>query len=388
MLNPNRARVVTAVLLSLLGCVSVLVGQHRAESLPTSADLETRLEAIRVKHNLPALAAAGTSGEKLLVIGATGFRKKDSPERVTVHDLWHLGSCTKSMTATMLARLVERGTLRWDLTIGEVFKDLAASGKMKDAYKPVTIEMLLAHRGGIPSDLSENGLWGHLWEKKGTPTDQRQQLLEGVMIREPMSKPGTAFLYSNAGIAIAGHMAEKITGKAWEELMREEMFAPLGMKHVGFGAPGHAAKMDEPWGHHGAESKPVPPGPEADNPPAIGPAGTMHASLADWARYAAVHLLGAKGKTDYLKPETFARLQAKPKVGDYAFGWGHAERGWGGGDVLSHNGSNTSWFCVVWVAPKKDVAYLAATNCGSDAGAKAIDEAVQAVMAVLRAGGR
>jgi CubicO group peptidase (beta-lactamase class C family) len=352
----------------------------RPESLPVSQPLEARLEAIRAKHALPALAAAATTSERLLAIAATGVRKKGSPEPATVHDRWHLGSCTKSMTATMLARFVERGTLSWDTAMGKAFSDLVGSGEMRDEYVPVTMEQLLAHRGGIPSDLSANGLWGKLWEKKGTPTEQRRQLLEGVVQMPPASAPGTAYLYSNAGIAIAGHMAERATGKSWEDLMQAELFGPLGMRDVGFGAPGSAEKVDQPWGHHGPTLTPVPPGPNADNPPAIGPAGTAHASLADWAKYAAIHLRGSRGKTGYLKPETFAHLQEKPKAGDYSFGWGHGERPWAKGHVLSHSGSNNSWFCVVWLAPNRDVAYLACCNAGGAAAAAAADEAVQAVM--------
>lgn len=370
-----------ALLLAFVLCaVSGAQTASRPESLPHSTDLEAKLEEIRAKNGVPALAAAATTGDRLLAIGAVGLRKKGSPERVTVDDLWHLGSCTKSMTATMLARLVERGTLEWDTTIGEAFKgDLV----VPEVFAPVTIEQMLAHRSGIPSDLSHDGLWGKLWEKKGTPVDQRRQLVEGVFVQGPATRPGTDFLYSNAGFAFAGHIAERAMKKPWEDLMRDELFAPLGMRSAGFGAPGSKDAVTQPWGHRGVDD-PVNPGPNADNPPAIGPAGTVHASLADWAKYAALHLRGARGKTDYLKPGTFARLQEKPKVGDYAFGWGHHERPWGNGHVLSHAGSNNSWFCVVWLAPNRDVAFLACTNIGGGAAAAATDQAIGALMRAVK----
>jgi CubicO group peptidase (beta-lactamase class C family) len=347
----------------------------RPESLPVSSSLEARLERIRAKHDLPALGAAATTGDRLLVVGATGVRKLGSPERVTALDLWHLGSCTKSMTATMLARLVERGKLSWDTTIAQAFPDELDA--INEQYRPVTIEQMLAHRSGMPADLSRNGLWGRLW----------QELFEGVCTgagAAPESRPGTAFLYTNAGFAVAGHIAERVMKKPWEDLMREELFGPLGMKSAGFGAPGGAGTPVQPWGHHGPESKPVEPGPNADNPPAIGPAGTVHCSLADWAKYAALHLRGGRGRTDYLKPETFARLQERPKTGTYAFGWGHGDRPWANGHVLSHSGSNTSWFCVIWLAPDRDVAYLATCNAGGDGAARATDEAIGALMAEVK----
>ena len=79
--------------------------------------------------------------------------------------------------------------------------------------------------------------------------------------------------------------------------MQEELFGPLGMTSAGFGAPGEPADARRSPGDTAAPSRgPVEPGPNADNPPAIGPAGTVHASLADWAKYAALHLRGAQGR--------------------------------------------------------------------------------------------
>src|SRR5262249_9243419 len=190
-----------------------------------------------------------------------------------------------------------------------------------------TLEQLLTHRSGVPSDLSADGLWGRLWKREGTPTEQRLTLVKGVLARDPDSPAGTKYLYSNAGFAIAGAMAEKITGKAWDDLMRERVFGPLGMKSVGFGAPGTKGVLDQPLGHS-SKGKPVELGPGDDNPPAIGPAGTVNCSLADWAKYIALHLAGDRGdKTKILAPETFAKLHEPPAGADpkYAMGWSVAE---------------------------------------------------------------
>jgi len=93
-------------------------------------------------------------------------------------------------------------------------------------------------------------------------------------------------------------MLEKTLENHGEELMQAMLFEPLGMNSSGFGAPGHSGKVDQPWATKRDCSpgfEPVPPGPQADNPPAIGPAGTVHCSLADLAAYAAFHLTGEEG---------------------------------------------------------------------------------------------
>ncbi|MEK6260903.1 MAG: serine hydrolase domain-containing protein, partial [Planctomycetota bacterium] len=82
-----------------------------AEPVDVSADLEALVK----KFKVPALAVAVLEGDRLTKLGATGIRARGHEEKVTPGDLWHLGSCTKAMTATLCARLVEKGSLRWDL---------------------------------------------------------------------------------------------------------------------------------------------------------------------------------------------------------------------------------------------------------------------------------
>jgi len=348
--------------------------------------LHNMLEKIRDQYDLPALAGAIVEGNRLVASGAVGVRKAGDATPVTVNDQFHLGSCTKAMTATLIAQLVEQGKLRWETTVDEVFPELAV--KMDAGYRGVTLEQLLTHRGGVPTDLSPGGLWARLWRQSGTPTQQRSVLVEGVLTRAPQARPGTKFIYSNGGYAIAGAMAERVTGRPWEELMRTMLFAPLRMGSAGFGAPGSAEAMDQPWGHtiKGGKITPVRPGRRADNPAAIGPAGTVHAAMADWASFAALHLIGSQGKGSLLKPESFVKMHATPPGGDYAMGWRVARRDWGG-RVLMHAGSNTMWFCVTWIAPEKNFAVLVATNAAGDRCEKAADEAAWALIQHYLSGG-
>jgi CubicO group peptidase (beta-lactamase class C family) len=380
-----------ASLLALLLTSTVLAQPPAPPALSAPDDASAALIPIREKHKVPGLAVLVLHGQTIIARGVTGVRKSGSPEPITTSDLFHLGSCTKSMTATLCAMLVEEGKFPggWTTTVAEVFPDLSAS--MDPAWRPVTLEQLLTHRAGAPSDLSTDGLWGKLRQHKGTPTDQRLQLVEGVTRHPPIHAPGTEFLYANAGFAIAGAMAEKVTGVAWEDLMRRRLFKPLGMSSAGFGAPGTpgraVAVIDQPWGHTAA-GKPIEPGPGADNPAAIGPAGTVHCSLDDWSKYIALHLAaaGGRGQATLLTPASFAKLHSPaPGPGPrYAMGWGVTARAWAGageaGRVLTHNGSNTMWFCVAWLAPEKDYAVLAACNQGGPEADKACDEAVWAMV--------
>jgi CubicO group peptidase (beta-lactamase class C family) len=326
-----------------------------------------------------AMAGAIVGGEALEAVGVDGVRERGKPERATIDDQWHLGSCTKSMTATLIAGLVEEKKLSFDTTIGQVFGDVK---DMDPAWKDVTLELLLRNHSGAPTDLDADGLWGKLWSLTGAPpTAQRRALVEGVLKRPPVAKPGTKYVYSNAGFSIAGAMAETLMKTPWETLITKRLFEPLGMKSAGFGAPGTRARLDEPRGHD-AKGAPVEPGVAADNPAAIGPAGIVHCTIGDWAKYVALHLRGERGDAaNILAPESFVKLHAPfPDDSHYAMGWSVAERPWAGGRVLTHDGSNTMWFCVTWIAPEKDFAVLVTCNQGGDAAAKACDEASWALI--------
>jgi CubicO group peptidase (beta-lactamase class C family) len=197
---------------------------------------------------------------------------------------------------------------------------------------------------------------------------------------KPLSVPGTTYLYSNLGYVIAGAMAEKTMSSSWEDLISKYVFEPLGMKSVGFGGMGTPGEIDQPWGH-GADGKPVPRnGPAVDNPPVLGPAGTVHCTLGDWAKFVSDHLRGARGEKALLEPAAYKTLDTSPFGGEYALGWLVVQREWGGGTVLTHAGSNTMNYAVVWISPKRNFAVLIATNQGGPAAAKACDEAAGALI--------
>lgn len=351
------------------GCWALCVGCFALSALAHAEDVSPLLESIRSRNSLPALTAAAVKDGKIVAIGVAGLRRLGGGEVATLMDKWHLGSCTKSMTASVAAILVERDVLRWETTIGASLETQAPT--MAVAWKPVTLEQLLGHRGGAPGNAPRK-LWQQAWEQRGSADDQRIAFVQGLLAADPDPTPGTKFLYSNQGYTIAASMLSKASGKSWEPLMKSELFEPLALHSAGFGAAGTPGKADQPWGHvgEGPTAKPVPPGPGADNPPAIWPGGGVHMSISDFAKYAAWHAEG----TRLLKPETFKRIHTPLEGQDYGYGWNATTRPWGG-KVITHNGTNTMNFAVMWIAPEKNFAVVAASNMGGKSGAKACDEA-------------
>ena len=292
------------------------------------------------------------------------------------------------MTATMIARLIERGPLKhgrltWEMTIAEGLPELSKT--MDPIFAEVTLRQLLMHRGGCLA----NTAWAAAGHKKSI-VETRRSLIRIALKKEQPNKPGE-FLYSNVGYLVAGAMAERASGKSWETLMQEEIFEPLGIKSAGFGPPDVDQDIQQPWGHISLATLQIPT--HGDNPAALGPAGTAHISLSDWAKFCLSHAITDQGAEIDKEKQTespanklrlvsqanldFLHTLPKNPVGvggdDYALGWKVVKRDWGG-TVFAHSGSNTFWTAMVWVSPENKSVYLAATNIANEQSGIGLDK--------------
>lgn len=329
---------------------------------------QTTLEAIIDERNVPAVGGAIVTNRGVNTIGVAGKRKHGSGEAVQLHDRWHLGSDTKAMTATLVGILAQKGEIDWDVTVADVFPEWADS--MQEMFHETTFERLLAHRSGIVDTQDE---WTALQDANVASIEERRKnFAEAIVHREHGSDdivfddPGFIFLYHNSNYILAGAMLERCLGDSWEALMDAELFGPLGMTTAGYGAPGSAFAVDEPWGHTDASGTRVPN--KSDNTPGLGPAGTVHASLTDWAKFIQLHLDGSAGDLT-LWPSTLSRLHTEWDVSAnnmypnrYGWGWGMWDAGLG--IALAHDGSNGSWYCSCQVLPAEGVGFIAVSNIG------------------------
>ncbi|HEY0035714.1 MAG TPA: serine hydrolase domain-containing protein, partial [Longimicrobium sp.] len=190
-----------------------------------------------------------------------------------------------------------------------------------------------------------------------------------LLRKPPPHAPDSVTIYSNAGYIMAGAMLEIVTGEPWEALVTREVFRPLGMSSAGFGAPGGPGPLRQARGHRrdGTGFRPVDWGPNADNPRVTGPAGSVHASLADWGRFVAAHLRGARGDTTYLPRRQWERLHTAGGAGwDYTPGWKRVRDGEPNGVTLQHLGSNGFWLAQASLALDRGYAVLLTANASDD----------------------
>jgi len=322
------------------------------------AALEAALDAVFAETSPPALAAGVVTRDGLGWADVRGVRRAGQAAPATLDDRWHLGSNTKAMTAAVFGRLVEQGRARWALPVAEALPGLT----IDPAWATTTLDDLMRHRAG----LLDAGLLDQAWlisaHGDQRPLPDQRAAFAARALGAPPAGPAGRFAYGNGNYIVLGAAIEALTGQGWEAAMQAELYAPLGLASAGFGAP----QGEAPWGHRGGVG--VDPAGFADNPRALGPAGTAHMSLADYARFVAAMMGGAP---DWLGEATRRHLLT-PAAGDppaYAAGWGLGSAPWGGvggpGPTITHNGSNTMWFATVLAAPERGLGFVAVSNDGA-----------------------
>jgi CubicO group peptidase (beta-lactamase class C family) len=363
---------------------------------PVSAspfDLGPALGRIVERCAVPGLAALVLQGDRITASGVAGLRRRGAPRPLEPADRFHLGSCTKAMTATLVGRAIDAGRLTWTASVAELLAGVVP--QLAPAWRAVAVHHLLAHRSGLPANppswsLAPARARVLFRARPRSLRAERLAVIRPVLAGPPRTPPGAAYEYSNTGYIVAGVILETVFDQPWEQLMLEQLWRPLGLASGGFGAPGHPRQVDAPWGHAPA-GRPVAPGSVAADwrvPPLYGPAGTAHLSLPDWATFVGLHLrahaANPRRHVRLLRPETFALLHT-PEPGEaYVGGWEFALRPWARGDrsgdrglMLHHDGSNGQWYAVTRFAPELDLAFLVATNQNGAPGLEACERALK-----------
>jgi len=262
--------------------------------------------------------------------GVAGLRRDSSTERLQRDDGFLLGSNTKAMTAEIASRLVERGIIAWTSTLAEALPDLAAN--MREDYRGITLEQLLAHRGGLiglTGNEDFNALRLHVQAHAdalpGTLAGRERFVAAWVLVQPSPAGivPGRDYWYSNAGYALAAMMLEARSGLSYAQLFEQELAQPLGVA-VRW-TPANERVAGGPVGHVGDKGQ-LAPQPLLDTDEAqwievLRPAGfDLTITPRDYATWVHWHLLALQGQHTPLPLGYVQRLKAMP-ANDYALGW-------------------------------------------------------------------
>ena len=138
---------------------------------------------------------------------------------------FRLGSITKQFTAALILQLVEQGKIKLDGKVSDYLADYR-----KDTGGRMTIHQLLSHTSGVPNYTAQPGFFANVSRNPFKVDDFVKQYASGDLEFEP----GTKFNYSNSGYFLLGDIIEKVTGKSYEQVLKENILDPAGMKNTGY----------------------------------------------------------------------------------------------------------------------------------------------------------
>jgi CubicO group peptidase (beta-lactamase class C family) len=343
--------------------------------------LSSIVDSVRVAWNMPAMGAAIVTLEGgITALAVAGTRRATGGPAVSTDDLWHLGSNTKAVTSLLAAVAVSQGRIQWTTTVAQAFPELA---NIRAEYRDVTLRDLLSHQSGFPRDAGA----GAFVSGATTAVSQRTSAVAWAVQQPPIVTRGT-YSYSNLGYVTAGAMLERAFGTSYEPAMASQVYAPLGVTDAGWGPQASAGSTTQPVAHHWEPNGSWLVREAFDNPPVYNSSGRAHMSLAGWGRVMREVLRVEAGAptftvADVARQTTTAAVTVNPTT-SYGFGWLISTRSWANGKVLYHDGSNGANHSLAFVAPMRNVAFLAATN-GFDAPGGRSTKALDALIARLNA---
>ena len=360
--------------LRLIVVVLVLVagGAARPRQAPP-ADLDDCVARSMKTFDVPGMAVAIVKDGKVVSSKGYGVRKLGEPAPVDENTLFGIGSNTKAFTAAALATLVDAGKISWDDPVYERLKGF----EMYDPYvsKEMRIRDLLCHRSGL--GLGEGDLM--FWPQT---TFTRDDVVYRVRFLKPATSFRTTYAYNNLMFVTAGQVVAAVSGKSWDDYLRETFFVPLGMKNTNSTAT--AFKPGDNWAlpHFKVDGKlQAIPVESLDN---AGPAGSINSSIADMSKWVLLQLNHGKipGTETRIFSEKSSREmwaqqmivpigEAPPELksmqrrfSGYGMGWGL--RDYKGRKLVGHSGGVLGYVTRVLLVPEENLGVVILTNSEED----------------------
>jgi CubicO group peptidase (beta-lactamase class C family) len=288
-------------------------------------------------------------GEKVLFKKGYGWKNVATHTKNDEYGIFQIGSITKTFTATIILKLQEEGRLSVQDRLSKYFPDYRQAPE-------VTIENLLTHTSGIPDfnvDETDTIAW--------TPVSKA--LIRSQFKDKPLEfKPGTAYEYSNSGYFLLGQIIEKVTGKPYEQAVREMIFEPLLMTHSGFDFI-HMADPLKVTGYAVYQADRQRPAHLIDSTVSYA-AGGMYSNASDlyaWARAISSHQILSAGTWKMaFTPFTIGMEHRGRSPSNYGYGW--LIDSINGKNYVGHEGGIFGFNCYFLYFPTEDITVILLNN--------------------------
>jgi CubicO group peptidase (beta-lactamase class C family) len=317
---------------------------------------------------VPGMAVAIVKEGKVVVSKGYGVRRLGEAAAIDADTLFGIGSNTKAFSTAALATLVDEGKISWD---DRVYERLPGF-QMYDPYvsHEMTIRDLLCHRSGM--GLGEGDLL--FWPNTTFTRDE-------VIYRLRFMKPATSFrshyAYDNLLYIAAGQIIPAVTGKSWEDYVRERILQPLGMTRTTLSNASFKAGDNVAWPHSRLNGR-------LQSISFVGldnaaPAGAINSSVNEMTKWLLLQL--GRGKFPDRDARLFSEKQAaemwsaqtilgtdvppqlaafKPNFAAYGLGWGL--RDYHGRKLIGHSGGVAGTVTRVMLVPEEKLGVVILTN--------------------------
>lgn len=333
------------------------------------ADLDIYVARAMKTFEVPGLSVAIVKDGKVVLAKGYGVRKRGELTAVDENTLFGIGSNTKAFTTAALATLVDEGKIAWD---DRVYERLPGF-QMYDPYvsHEMTIRDLLTHRSGMGLGEGDLLFWPHT-------TFTREEIIYKLRFMKPASSFRSRFAYDNLLYMAAGQVIPAVTGKSWEDYVREKILRPLGMNTTNMSTADLKPGYNYAWPHARVDGKLQTV--EFENLDNAAPAGSINSSAGEMAKWVLLQLNHGKfpGREDRLFSERQSRemwsaqtilpigtgpsplAATRPQFSAYALGWGL--RDYRGRKMVGHTGGLSGFVSRVMLVPEENLGVVLLTN--------------------------
>jgi len=346
-----KALVICAMI--LVAFQSAVLGQHTARDKAAKIDeVMTAANKYRLFNGSVLVAENGK------VIYQKGFGLANMEWNIpnTPQTRFRLGSITKQFTAALILQLVEQGKIKLDGKITDYLADYR-----KDTGEKVTVHQLLSHTSGIPSYTGLPGFRNDVSRNPYTVDD----FVKKYASKDVEFEPGSKFSYNNSGYFLLGAIIEKVTGQTYEQVLKEKILNPLGMKDTGYDHHGTILEKRASGYEKNGEGYVNAPYLDMSLPYA---AGSLYSTVED------LYLWDQALYTDRVLSAATKELMYKPNLSDYAYGWVVTKAKLGAGTEsvpkITHGGGINGFNTVIarFPAQKHLIVLLDNTSQGANLG--------------------
>jgi len=326
--------------------------------MSNSTALETYLAEQAGELEVPGVSV-GILHEGVETYAFHGVTSIENPLEVDASTLFQFGSTTKTFTATAVLQLVEQGLVELDAPVRRYVPELEL--KDESVAEAVTVLQLLNHTAGWDGDL---------FADTGNGDDALEKYVRRMATIDQVAPLGAGVSYNNASLSLAGRVIEKVTGKTFEQAIRELILEPLEMRHSYF-FPHEIMTRRFAVGHNQKADGTIEVARNWALPRAVAPAGGISANAADQLAWARFHLGDGRGPDgkQLLSAELLTLMQQPTAdmkgtaLGD-AVGISWLLKDVDGVRLVSHGGTTNGQHSEFVMVPEREFALISMTNCG------------------------